>query len=48
MVEQDHSPLRLPLGAFAYEATGAEIEAVRKKHASLEALARGADYPKAN
>jgi len=25
---------------------GAEIEAVRKEHASLEAAARGADYPK--
>jgi NAD(P)-dependent dehydrogenase (short-subunit alcohol dehydrogenase family) len=47
-VEQQHSPLRLPLGAFAYESMGAEIEAVRKEHASLEAAARGADYPKAN
>jgi hypothetical protein len=46
-VEQAHPPLRLPLGAFAYEAMGAEIEAVRKEHASLEAAARGADYPKA-
>ncbi len=45
-VEQDHPPLRLPLGAFAYELMGAEIEAVRKEHASLEAMARGADYPK--
>ena len=45
-VEQQHSPLRLPLGAFAYEAMGAEIEAVRKEHGSLEAVARGADYPK--
>ena len=45
-VEQDHPPLRLPLGAFAYESMGAEIEAVRKEHASLEAMARGADYPK--
>ncbi|HEY5207134.1 MAG TPA: short-chain dehydrogenase/reductase, partial [Roseiarcus sp.] len=47
-VEQEHPPLRLPLGAFAYEAMGAEIEAVRKEHASLEAAARGADYPKMN
>jgi hypothetical protein len=38
----------LPLGAFAYEAMGTEIEAVRKEHASLEAMARGADYPKAS
>ena len=45
-VEQQHSPLRLPLGAMAYEAMGAEIEAVRKEHASLEAAARSADYPK--
>ncbi len=47
-VEQAHPPLRLPLGAFAYESMGAEIEAVRKEHASLEAAARGADYPKAS
>ena len=47
-VEQQHSPLRLPLGAFAYEAMAAEIEAVRKEHASVEAVARGADYPKTN
>ncbi len=47
-VEQQHSPLRLPLGAFAYEAMGTEIEAVRKEHGSLEAVARGADYPKAS
>jgi NAD(P)-dependent dehydrogenase (short-subunit alcohol dehydrogenase family) len=47
-VERDKPPLRLPLGAFAYESMGAEIEAVRKEHASLEAVARGADYPKAS
>jgi NAD(P)-dependent dehydrogenase (short-subunit alcohol dehydrogenase family) len=47
-VEQEHPPLRLPLGAFAYEAMGTEIEAIRKEHASLEAMARGADYPKAS
>ena len=47
-VEQQHSPLRLPLGAFAYEAMEAEIEAVRKEHGSIEAVARGADYPKTN
>ena len=35
-VEQERPPLRLPLGAFAYEAMGAEIEALRKEHASLE------------
>jgi hypothetical protein len=27
---------------------GAEIEALRKEHASVEAIARGADYPKTN
>jgi hypothetical protein len=48
MVEKKDSPLRLPLGGFAYESVGAEIEAVRKEHASLEAVARGADYPKAS
>jgi hypothetical protein len=40
--------LRLPLGGFAYEVMGAEIEAVRKEYHSLEAVARGADYPKAS
>jgi NAD(P)-dependent dehydrogenase (short-subunit alcohol dehydrogenase family) len=45
-VEQEHPPLRLPLGAVAYAAMGAEIEALRKEHDSLEAVARGADYPK--
>ncbi|MBV8797067.1 MAG: SDR family NAD(P)-dependent oxidoreductase [Hyphomicrobiales bacterium] len=47
-VEQDHSPLRLPLGAAAYELMGAEIAALKKEHDSLEAIARGADYPKAS
>jgi hypothetical protein len=47
-VEQERPPLRMPLGAVAYEAMGAEIEAVRKEHDSLEAVARGADYPKAS
>ncbi|HTZ66081.1 MAG TPA: oxidoreductase [Roseiarcus sp.] len=45
-VERERPPLRLPLGAVAYEAMGAEIEAVRKEHDSLEEVARGADYPK--
>ena len=47
-VERDKPPLRLPLGGVAYEAMGADIEAVRKEHALLEAVARGADYPKAS
>jgi len=47
-VEQDHPPLRLPLGAIAYEAMGAEIGALREEHDALEAAARGADYPKAS
>ena len=47
-VEQERSPLRLPLGGFAYDAMGAEIEALRKEHASLATIARGADYPKAS
>jgi len=46
VVEQAHPPLRLPLGAFAYESMGAELAAVKKEHDSLEAIARGADYPK--
>ena len=45
-VEREKPPLRLPLGSVAYEAMGAEIEAVRKEHDSLERIARGADYPK--
>jgi hypothetical protein len=45
-VEKKDAPLRLPLGGFAYDSMGAEIEAVRQEHASLEAAARGADYPK--
>jgi NAD(P)-dependent dehydrogenase (short-subunit alcohol dehydrogenase family) len=44
-VERDHPPLRLPLGGFAYDAMGAELEALRKEYADLEAIARGADYP---
>ena len=47
-VEQERPPLRLPLGAVAYEAMGAEIAALRKEHDSLERIARGADYPKAS
>jgi NAD(P)-dependent dehydrogenase (short-subunit alcohol dehydrogenase family) len=47
-VGQEHPPLRLPLGAFAYESMGMEIAALRKEHDSLEAVARGADYPKAS
>ena len=48
MVERKDSPLRLPLGAFAYDAMGAEIAAVQKEHNALAEVARGADYPKAN
>src|SRR5271163_4685752 len=33
-VEQPNPPLRLPLGNFAYDAMGAELEAVRKEHAA--------------
>ena len=46
-VERPDPPLRLPLGNFAYDAMGAEIEALRKEYAAVEAVARGADYPKA-
>ena len=46
-VKQAHPPLRLPLGNFAYDAMRAEIEAVRKEAETVEAVARGADYPKA-
>ncbi len=35
-----------PSGSFAWDVMGAEIEALRKEHASVEAVARGADYPK--
>ena len=46
-VEAPHPPLRLPLGNFAYDAMRAEIEAVRKEAEAVEAVARGADFPKA-
>jgi NAD(P)-dependent dehydrogenase (short-subunit alcohol dehydrogenase family) len=45
-VEQPNPLLRLPLGNFAYDAMGAELEAVRKQYEAIEAVARGADYPK--
>ena len=46
-VESPHPPLRLPLGSVAYDAMGAELEAVRKEYKAVESVARGADYPKA-
>ncbi len=46
-VEKKNSPLRLPLGGFAYDAMGAELAAVQKEYNSLAEVARGADYPKA-
>ena len=45
-VEAPNPPLRLPLGNFAYDAMRAELEAVRKEAEAVEAVARGADYPK--
>jgi NAD(P)-dependent dehydrogenase (short-subunit alcohol dehydrogenase family) len=45
-IERSDPPLRLPLGADGYDRIGAKIEALRKEHASVEAIARGADYPK--
>jgi NAD(P)-dependent dehydrogenase (short-subunit alcohol dehydrogenase family) len=47
-VEKKDAPLRLPLGGVAYDAIAAEIAALRKEHDSVEAIARGADYPKAS
>ena len=46
-VERERPPLRLPLGNFAYDAMGAELEALRKEYVANETVARGADYPKA-
>ncbi len=46
-VESPNPPLRLPLGSIAFEGMTAEIETLRKEIASVEAVARGADYPKA-
>ena len=43
-VESQYPPLRLPLGSFAYDAMGAELEALRKEHGAVESVARGADY----
>ncbi len=45
-VESPNPPLRLVLGSFAYDAMGAELEALRKEYAAGEEAARGADYPK--
>lgn len=45
-VESANPPLRLPLGSIAFEGIRGEIEAVRSEIASVEAIARGADYPK--
>src|SRR5271166_2281351 len=45
-VESPNPPLRLPLGNFAYDAMGAELDAVHKQYEAVEAVARGADYPK--
>ena len=47
-VEKKDAPLRLPLGGVAYDAIAAEIAALRKEHESIEAVARGVDYPKAS
>ena len=44
-VEQNHPPLRLPLGNIAYDAIGAELETLRREYEANEAIARGADYP---
>jgi NAD(P)-dependent dehydrogenase (short-subunit alcohol dehydrogenase family) len=44
-VESADPPLRLPLGSIAFEGMSAKIESVRKEIASVEAVARGADYP---
>jgi NAD(P)-dependent dehydrogenase (short-subunit alcohol dehydrogenase family) len=45
-VESPNPPLRLPLGSFAYDAMGAELEAVGKEYKAVESVARGADFPK--
>ncbi len=44
-VESPNPPLRLPLGADAYERMATEIETLRDAHRAVEAIARGADYP---
>ncbi len=45
-VESADPPLRLPLGAIAFEGMTAKTEALRKEIAAVESVARGADYPK--
>jgi hypothetical protein len=45
-VEAPNPPLRLPLGSIAFDGMSAEVDAVRKEIASVEAIARSADYPK--
>ncbi len=45
-VESKDPPLRLPLGGLAFDGISGEIGRVAKEIASVEAVARGADYPK--
>ena len=45
-VEQDNPPLRLPLGAFAYDVMGKEIEVLRKEFETVKTVALSADFPK--
>ena len=46
-VESPKPPHHLPLGNAAFEAGVAQLEAVRKEFVAQEAVARGADFPKA-
>jgi NAD(P)-dependent dehydrogenase (short-subunit alcohol dehydrogenase family) len=43
--EMANPPLRLVLGSVAYDMMGTEIEALKKEHGAVEALARSADFP---
>lgn len=46
-VESDKPPHHLPLGNAAYDAGLAQLEAIRQEFVAQEAVARGADFPKA-
>jgi NAD(P)-dependent dehydrogenase (short-subunit alcohol dehydrogenase family) len=46
-VESPNPPLRLPLGSLAFDGITGEIGRVAAEIASVEKVARGADYPKA-
>lgn len=45
-VELPNPPLRLPLGAFAYDIMAKELDLLATEHAAVKDVALGADFPK--